>query len=89
MRPIVTAGLANDVELVNEYAAPMYAPTAAAESPARPVRASAKIRAISPAVATTSPSRCPVVSRCFVAISNTCRSNIMFANSAPAMPPSV
>ena len=28
IRPTVTAGLANDVELVNQYAAPMYAPTA-------------------------------------------------------------
>ena len=32
IRPTVTAGLANDVLLVNQYAAPMYAPTAAAES---------------------------------------------------------
>ncbi len=57
IRPIVTAGLANDVLLVNQYAAPMYAPTAAADSAARPVRARAKINAISPAVATTSPTR--------------------------------
>jgi hypothetical protein len=54
IRPIATAGFANEVELVNQYAAPMYAPTAAADRAARPVRARVKIRAISPAVATTS-----------------------------------
>lgn len=36
MRPMVTAGLANEVELVNQYAAPIYAATAAAE--VRPAR---------------------------------------------------
>src|SRR6478735_7026667 len=76
IRPTVTAGLANDVLLVNQYAAPIYAPTAAAASAARPVRAKAKITAISPAVATTSPTRYPVVMRCLVAISNTRRSNM-------------
>ena len=34
IRPKVTAGLANEVELVNQYAAPMYAPTAAPMTPA-------------------------------------------------------
>jgi hypothetical protein len=29
---MVTAGLANDVDEVNQYAAPMYPPTAAAET---------------------------------------------------------
>ena len=57
IRPIVTAGLANEVELVNQYAAPIYAPTAAADRAPRPVRASAKISAISPVVATTSDNR--------------------------------
>lgn len=38
MRAIVTAGLANEVELVNQYAAPMYAPTAAAVAEPFPVR---------------------------------------------------
>ena len=67
IRPIVTAGLANDVELVNQYAAPMYAPTAAADIAARPVRASAKIKVIRPAVATTSQIRWPRVTRSLVA----------------------
>src|SRR5689334_23251602 len=87
MRPIVTAGLANDVELVNQYAAPIYAPTAAADRPARPVRARAKITATRPAVATTSPTRWPTVTRSFVEISSTRRSNIRLANSAPRTPP--
>src|ERR671927_112557 len=87
IRPTVTAGLANDVELVNQYAAPIYAPTAAADRPARPVRGRAKISAMRPAVATTSPTRCPVVTRSFVEISHTRRSNIRLANSAPTTPP--
>ena len=37
----------------------MYAPTAAAATAARPLRARAKINAISPAVATISPTRWP------------------------------
>ena len=59
MRPTVTAGLANDVELVNQYAAPMYAPTAGAASAPRPLRTSAKISATRNVVATTSATRCP------------------------------
>ena len=71
MRPTVTAGLANEVELVNQYAAPMYAPTAAAQRAARPVRARVKMSAIKPAVATISPTSWPVVMRSVVANSNT------------------
>src|SRR5689334_2478632 len=87
IRPIVTAGLANDVELVNQYAAPIYAPTAAADKPARPVRARAKITATSPAVATTTPTKWTAVMRSFVEISNSRWSNISLANSAPTTPP--
>jgi hypothetical protein len=87
--PTVTAGLAKDVLLVNQYAAPMYAPTAAADTAARPVRARVKISAISPAVATTSPTRWPVVLRSLVAISNTRRSNMMLARTAPTTPPTI
>ena len=56
-RPMVTAGLANEVEEVNQYAAPMYAPTAGATAVARPVRTRAKMTSTTPAVATTSPTR--------------------------------
>src|SRR3977135_767559 len=87
IRPTVTAGFAKDVELVNQYAAPMYAPTAAADRAARPVRASAKITAISPAVATTSPMKWPAVNRSLVEISNAVRSNMTFARTAPMIPP--
>src|ERR1700716_3632788 len=87
IRPTVTAGFAKDVELVNQYAAPMYAPTAAADSEAQPVRASAKITAISPAVGTTSPTKCPMVNRSLVKISNAVLSNMTFARTAPMMPP--
>ncbi|HEX2807589.1 MAG TPA: hypothetical protein VHN80_15605 [Kineosporiaceae bacterium] len=57
IRPMVTAGLANEVEEVYQYAAPMYALTAADDSGARPDRDRAKISPIRPVVATTSPSR--------------------------------
>ena len=55
IREMVTAGLANEVDEVNQYAAPIQAATATAEAGARPVRARATMTAISPAVATTSP----------------------------------
>ena len=86
-RPTVTAGLAKDVDEVNQYAAPMYAPMAGAASMPRPVRASAKIRTTSPTVATTSPShRCgPVRSRVDSSPSGTWY--IRFASSAPATAP--
>ncbi len=56
-RPTVTAGFANDVDEVHQYAAPMYAPTAQGITVDRPPRTSAKISTTSPAVATTSDSR--------------------------------
>jgi hypothetical protein len=40
---MVTAGFAKPVEEVNQYAAPIQAATAAAESGARPVRARVRI----------------------------------------------
>ena len=54
-RPMVTAGFAKDVDDVNQYADPMYAPTAAGAAADRPDRASEKTTMISPAVATDSP----------------------------------
>ena len=83
IRPMVTAGFANEVELVNQYAAPMYAPTAGAASAPRPVRARAKISRTSPAVATTSPSRCPPVTRCVVEIAGG-MSNMAFGQHGAA-----
>jgi hypothetical protein len=54
---MVTAGLARDVEAVNQYAAPIHAPTAHATCWTWPVRNSATMTNSSPAVATTSLSR--------------------------------
>src|SRR5687768_8649233 len=88
-RPIVTAGLAKLVLLVNQYAAPMYAPTAAGATADRPDRARAKISRTRPAVATTSPShRCPA-DRSLPENSTAGRSNIRFARIDPAMAPRV
>ena len=56
---MVTAGLANDVDDVAQYAAPIQPATAAGASAPRPDRASANTTSTRPAVATTSPShRC-------------------------------
>jgi hypothetical protein len=49
-RPIVTAGLANEVLEVNQYAAPMYAPTAAGMTAVLPLRTRATM--------TTTPASC-------------------------------
>ena len=49
-RPIVTAGLAKDVDAAKKYAAAMYAPTAGATNAARPVRSSPKITVTNPNV---------------------------------------
>jgi len=85
-RPTVTAGLANDVELVNQYAAPMYAPTVGAAIAPRPVRTSANTRTRSPAVATTSPRRCGPVARSVVE-TDVATPNMRLASTAPATPP--
>ena len=63
MRAMVTAGWANEVEEVNQYAAPIQAVPAAAESGARPVRARVRMSATSPAVATSSPIHHPGAAR--------------------------
>ena len=68
IRPTVTAGLANDVEDVNQYAAPIHAATAAGTSADRSLRTSAKITRTSPDVATISPTSTPVPVRSVVAI---------------------
>src|SRR4029453_13166786 len=56
-RASVTAGLANDVEEVNQYAPVMYAPTAKATTPGR-VRALPQITESRPKVATASLRAC-------------------------------
>src|SRR4051812_44655589 len=55
-RPIVTAGFANEVDEVNQYAAPMWAPPEGAAGSPRPVGEGAKRSTPGPAVAMASPS---------------------------------
>jgi len=57
VRPMVTAGLANEVEAVDQYAVPVHAPTAQATCWMRPVRTRATMTNSSPAVATASLSK--------------------------------
>ena len=52
-RPIVTAGFANEVDAVNQYAAVMYAPTANGTAEDR-LRATPQITVRRPKVATNS-----------------------------------
>src|SRR4051812_47248287 len=79
MRPMVTAGLAKLVDDVNQYAAPMYAPTANGAALDRPVRTTPKITKSSPSVATISPSHRPPPERTSVDHSTPPRSNMRLA----------
>jgi hypothetical protein len=66
IRPMLIAGLAKLAEEVKKYAAPIYAPTAAAAVRLRPVLASAKITRISPRVAMISDRKWAGEARCLV-----------------------
>src|ERR1700679_1293755 len=79
-RPIVTAGLANDVDDVAQYAAPTHPATAAGASAPRPDRASAK---------TTSTSHGVGADRTVADAVTAGSANIRFASTAPAIPPAV
>src|SRR4029450_6614861 len=87
IRPMVTAGFANDVDDVNQYAAPMYAPTAAGATAARPLRTRAKTSKTNPVVATTSPSHSGAPLRCLVDSSIAGKLNIRLAKTEPATAP--
>src|SRR5580704_7539976 len=87
IRPTVIAGLAKLVEEVKKYAAPIYAPTAAAAERLRPDRASAKITTISPRVATTSDRKCAGVARCLAEMLTALPANMRLAITAPPMQP--
>jgi len=89
IRPMLIAGLAKLVELVNQYAAPMYAPTAAGAACARPVRASEKITSSRPSVATTSAKRCAPLARWFCEMLTAASANMTFAAIAPLMQPTI
>src|SRR5688500_13760695 len=86
-RAIVTAGLANDVEEVNQYAAVIYAATERATAIALCRRETATITPISPNVATNSPSHCPGPVRAFVDTNIAESSNIKFASATPKSAP--
>ena len=62
IRPNVAAGLANEVDAVNQYAAPMYAATMAATRPA----GARRITSSRPNVATPSAIHCPAPLRSWV-----------------------
>src|SRR6185437_8561648 len=87
IRPTVMAGLAKLVEEVKKYAAPMYAPTAAAADRLRPDRARAKITTMSPRVAIASDRKCAGVARCLVEMLTAAWANMRFAATAPVMHP--
>src|SRR4051794_41069565 len=79
IRPIVTAGLANDVDDVNQYAAAMYPATANGAAEARPERTTPRMTSTSPKVATISPSQIPLPERVCVDRVTGSRSNITLA----------
>src|SRR5207253_11005428 len=85
-RAIVTAGLANDVDAVNQYAAVMYAPTANGTRPGRR-RAHPQITASNPNVATNSLTHCATPVRSCVDAKNTGSPNITCAMATPANAP--
>ena len=87
IRPIVIAGLAKLAEEVKKYAAPIYAPTAAAAVRLRPVLASAKITKIRPRVAMISDRKWPGEARCLAEMLTAVSANIRFAKMAPPMHP--
>src|ERR1700722_15591170 len=84
---MVTAGLANDVDEVAQYAAPTHPATAAGASAARPDRASANTTRTRPAVATTPPSHGGGAARTAPPPGPGGRANIGFASPAPPIPP--
>src|SRR5437763_13578490 len=88
-RPTLSAGLAKLVELVNQYAAPMYAPTAAGAEAPRRVRASEKMTSNRPRVAMTSANRCAGLARCLVEMLTAANANIALAAIAPMMQPTI
>src|SRR4051812_36600914 len=87
IRPTVMAGLAKLMELVNQYAAPMYAPTAAGAVDARPVRASEKMTSSRPSVEMTSANRWAGLARWWVEMLIALSANMAPATVAPLMQP--
>src|SRR5262245_20920764 len=85
-RATVTAGLANEVDDVNQYALVMNAATAIGSASGRYLTVS-RIVVINPNVAMTSPSPSPSVGRVRAETSNTGRPNIAWASQTPQTAP--
>ena len=85
-RAMVTAGFANDVDAVNQYAAVMYAPTANGTASDRRLE-HPQITPMRPNVAVTSLSSCGAPLRTWVDHANNGSPNIEFASATPAIAP--
>ena len=85
-RVIVTAGFANDVDAVNQYAAVMYAPTANGTAVGFS-RDEPQMTHIKPNVAMNSLNICDGPDRACVDNETTDKPNIRCAAIAPAIPP--
>ena len=88
LRASVTAGLAKEVEAVNQYAAVMYSPTAQGTAEALK-RNTQKIVVTRPNVATHSENHCAAPVRALALSWTSGRSNIACAASMPASPPAI
>src|SRR5262252_7044110 len=86
IRASVTAGLANDVDAVNQYADAIYEPTASGTAVAR-CRAHDTITASRPKVATTSLKPCGRPARTCVDHANNGSPNIASAQATPTNAP--
>src|SRR6185436_9179482 len=82
-RASVTAGLANEVEAVNQYAAVMYAPTAKGTADGR-AREVPQMTASRPKVATSSLSACAPPARAWVEAAKIGSPNMPCAIATPA-----
>src|SRR5436309_1105392 len=89
VRATVTAGFAKLVDDVNQYAAPIYAPTANGATDDRPDRAMPNTTSTSPAVATISPNHSPPPERVLVDHSTAGSEYMRLASIAPQLPPEI
>src|SRR5512134_3913986 len=85
-RPRVMAGLANEVEEVNQYAAPIHAGTRHAASL---TDGEEKATSTRPPVATSSASHCAAPVRVWVDASMAASPNMRLASTAPAAHPRI
>src|SRR5437763_2160769 len=89
VRATVTAGFAKLVDDVNQYAAPIYAPTSNGATDDRPDRAMPNTTSTSPAVATISPNHSPPPERVLVDHSTAGSEYMRLTSIAPQIPPEI